>query len=167
MLDPGLLADLRARVGEPGLITGERVRERLDVNGHAPGATVLVRPRSTEEVSAVLALCHARRQNVITHGGRTGLVEGTATGERDLILSTERLDAIEDVDAAGRCMRVQSGVVLQRVQEQAEQHDLMFPLDLGGRGSCTIGGNIATNAGGVRVVRYGMMRALVLGVEAV
>ena len=167
MVDAGLIADIRAVVGDPGVITGDGVRERADVMGHHAQATALVRPGSTEEISAVLRLCHARRQTVVTHGGRTGLVEGTATAPGDLILSTERLTAIEYTDVAGRSMRVQSGVVLQHVQEEAEKHDLMFPLDLGGRGSCTIGGNIATNAGGVRVVRYGMMRALVLGVEAV
>ena len=77
------------------------------------------------------------------------------------------MNAIERVDVTGRTMRVQSGAILQRVQEEAERHDLMFALDLGGRGTCTIGGNISTNAGGVRVLRYGMMRALVLGIEAV
>jgi FAD/FMN-containing dehydrogenase len=167
MLDPGLLADLRAVVGESGLLTGTAVHERTDVNGHVPRAAALVRPASTEQVSGVLRLCHARRQSVVTHGGRSGLVEGTATTEHELILSTERMNAIERVDVTGRTMRVQSGAILQRVQEEAERHDLMFALDLGGRGTCTIGGNISTNAGGVRVLRYGMMRALVLGVEAV
>jgi len=168
MLDGGLLADLRACVGESGLITGAEVRERaIDINGITPGATALVRPRSTEEVSQILKLCHARRQPVVPLGGRTGLVEGGATTARELILSTDLMNRIEHVDADGRTMRVQSGVILQRAQEEAERHELMFPLDLGGRGSCTIGGNISTNAGGVRVVRYGMMRGLVLGLEAV
>jgi FAD/FMN-containing dehydrogenase len=167
MLDPGLLADLHAVVGESGLLTGAAVHERTDVNGHVPRAAALVRPVSTEQVSGVLRLCHARRQSVVTHGGRSGLVEGTATTEHELILSTERMNAIERVDVTGRTMRVQSGAILQRVQEEAERHDLLFALDLGGRGTSTIGGNISTNAGGVRVLRYGMMRALVLGVEAV
>ena len=167
MLDSGLLADLRAVVGESGLLTGAAVHERTDVNGHVPRASALVRPATTEQVSGVLRLCHARHQSVVTHGGRSGLVEGTATTESELILSTERMNAIERVDVTGRTMRVQSGAILQRVQEEAERHDLMFALDLGGRGTCTIGGNISTNAGGVRVLRYGMMRALVLGLEAV
>jgi FAD/FMN-containing dehydrogenase len=168
MLDAGLLTDLRAALGESGLITGEQVRERaVDINGVPPRATAMARPRSTEQVAAVLRLCHARRQPVVPLGGRTGLVEGGATTEDEIILSTELMNQIERVDAPGRSMRVQAGVILQRAQEEAERHDLMFPLDLGGRGSCTIGGNIATNAGGVRVVRYGMMRGLVLGLEAV
>jgi len=168
MLDSTLLAELRAAVGEQGLVTGERVREcALDVQGHVPGAQALVRPRSTEQVAAVLRACHAHRQPVVPQGGRTGLVEGTVTTARELILSLELMNRIERVDAPGRSMRVESGVILQRAQEEAERHDLMFPLDLGARGSCTIGGNIATNAGGVRVVRFGMMRNLVLGLEAV
>ncbi len=168
MLDSAFLADLRAIVGAEALLTGERVREcATDVQGHAPGAPALVRPHSTAEVSAILRLCHTRGQAVVPHGGRTNLVEGTATRDRELIVSLERMNRIEHVDAPGRTMRVEAGVILQRAQEEAERHDLMFPLDLGARGSCTIGGNISTNAGGVRVLRFGMMRSLVLGVEAV
>ena len=168
MLDSGLLADLRAVVGDQALLTGERVKEcATDVQGLVPGAQALVRPRSTGEVSAVLRLCHARGQAVVPHGGRTNLVEGTATSSTEIILSLERMSRIEEVDAPGRTMRVEAGAILQRVHEEADRHDLMFPLDLGARGSCTIGGNISTNAGGVRVLRFGMMRSLVLGVEAV
>jgi FAD/FMN-containing dehydrogenase len=168
MLDSGLLADLRAVVGDQALLTGERVREcATDVQGHAPGAPALVRPHSTAEVAAVLRLCHARGQGVVPHGGRTNLVEGTSSSGSELIVSLERMNRIEHVDVPGRTMRVEAGVILQRAQEEAERHELMFPLDLGARGSCTIGGNISTNAGGVRVLRFGMMRSLVLGVEAV
>ena len=168
MLESSLLADLRAAVGEHAVLTGERVREcAVDVQGHVPGAAALVRPRSTAEVSAVLRLCHDRGQPVVPQGGRTNLVEGTVSSPRELIVSLERMNRIERVDAAGRTMRVEAGVILQRAQEEAERHDLMFPLDLGARGSCTIGGNISTNAGGVRVLRFGMMRSLVLGIEAV
>lgn len=127
----------------------------------------VVKPRNTAEVSAVLRICHAHSQVVVPLGGLTGLVEGAAAGESDLRLSLQRLNEIEDVDVAGRTMRAGAGVILQRAQEEAEKHGLMFPLDLGARGSCTIGGNVSTNAGGVRVVRYGMMRANVLGLEAV
>jgi FAD/FMN-containing dehydrogenase len=168
MLDASLLAELRAAVGEQALLTGDRVREcAVDVQGHLPGATALVRPRSTQEVSSVLRLCHARGQPVVPQGGRTNLVEGTVSSPHELIVSLERMNRIERVDAPGRTMRVEAGVILQRAQEEAERHELMFPLDLGARGSCTVGGNIATNAGGVRVLRFGMMRSLVLGIEAV
>jgi FAD/FMN-containing dehydrogenase len=168
MVDASLLAELRAAVGEQALLTGERVREcAVDVQGHVPGASALVRPRSTAEVASVLRICHARGQPVVPQGGRTNLVEGTISSPDELIISLERMNHIERVDAAGRTMRVEAGVILQRAQEEAERHEMLFPLDLGARGSCTIGGNIATNAGGVRVLRFGMMRSLVLGIEAV
>ena len=168
MADSRLLADLRALVGDWGVVTGEPLHSRTyDPFAGEIRAEVLVRPRDTAQVSAVLRLCHSRGQVVVTHGGMTGLVYGTAARASDLLLSLEALNRIENVDVAGRTMRVQAGVTLQRTQEEAERFDLMFPLDLGGRGSATIGGNISTNAGGMRVVRYGMMRSLVLGVEAV
>ncbi|HVW69490.1 MAG TPA: FAD-binding oxidoreductase [Steroidobacteraceae bacterium] len=165
-----LLPDLRAIVGDEGLVMGDRLRERakgLDEGAGEVRARFLVRPRDAPQVSAILRLCNSRKQIVVTHGGVTGLVYGCAAGVDDLILSLEALNRIEGVDVAGRTLRVEAGVTLQRAQEEAERHDLMFPLDLGGRATATIGGNISTNAGGMRVIRYGMMRSLVLGVEAV
>ena len=168
MPDAELLADLRALLGEQGVVTGERLAGRVYDQHVGPVlAQVLVRPADTTQVSAVLHLCHARRQPVVPHGGLTGLVYGGAVGEDEIILSLEALNRIESVDVAGRTMRVEAGVTLQRVQEEAERFNLMFPLDLGARGTATIGGNISTNAGGMRVVRYGMMRSLVLGLEVV
>ena len=163
-----LLADLRALLGERGVVTGERLRSRVYDRHVGPvQAQVLVRPADTSQVSAVLSLCHARGQPVVPHGGLTGLVYGCAASEDELILSLEALNRIESVDVAGRTMRVEAGVTLQRVQEEAGRHNLMFALDLGARGTATIGGNISTNAGGMRVVRFGMMRSLVLGLEVV
>src|SRR6266403_2962410 len=163
-----LLADLRARLGEQGVVTGERLAGRVYDRHVGPVlAQVWVRPADTSQVSAVLRLCHARGQPVVPHGGLTGLVYGAAVGEDEVILSLEALNRIESVDVAGRTMRVEAGVTLQRVQEEAERFNLMFPLDLGARGTATIGGNISTNAGGMRVVRFGMMRSLVLGLEVV
>ena len=130
-------------------------------------ARVLLRPRTTEEVSTALRICHEHGQTVVTHGGLTGLVEGGITEAHDVVLSTERMNAIEAINPMERTVVVQSGVVLQTLQETVAEHGLMFPLDLGGRGSCTVGGNISTNAGGNRVIRYGMTRDMVLGVEAV
>lgn len=168
MPDAAFLADLRAALGPGNVLTGDRVRERaLDPVVGPVEADVLVKPRDTAQVSAVLRLCHARGQPVVPHGGLTGLVHGAVARKDEIVLSLAGLDAIELVDAAGRTLRAGAGVTLQRVQEEAERHELMFPLDLGARGSATIGGNIATNAGGTRVVRYGMIRSLVLGLEAV
>src|SRR5690242_15950300 len=168
MAETNLVADLRSAVGEAGLLTGDKLAQRTyDPFAGRITSKILVRPTSTAQVSDVLRLCHSRGQVVVPHGGLTGLVYGTSAGDSDVILSMEALTRIENVDVAGRTIRVQAGVTLQRTQEEAERHSLMFPLDLGGRATATIGGNISTNAGGMRVVRYGMMRNLVLGLEAV
>jgi len=163
-----LKSDLRTIVGEQGMLEGAAVRERGATLFHGRvDAELLVRPRTTEQVSAVLNLCHSLGQPVVTHGGLTGLVQGADANREDIVLSLEAMNAIERVDVPGRSLRAQAGVQLGRVQRAAEEHDMVFPLDLGARDSCTVGGNISTNAGGLRVVRYGMMRSLVLGIEAV
>ena len=167
-LKTDLKSDLRAIVGEPGLLEGAAVRERAATLWHGRvEAELLVRPRSTEQVSAVLRLCHARGQPVVTHGGLTGLVNGADAERGDLVLSLESMNTIERIDVPGRSLRAQAGAKLGDVQRAAEAHQLVFPLDLGARDSATVGGNISTNAGGLRVLRYGMMRNLVLGIEAV
>lgn len=163
-----LHSDLRAIVGDQGILAGEAVRDRGAVLFHGRvDAELLVRPRDTAQVSQILALCHARGQPVVVHGGLTGLVNGADASHGDLVLSLESMNAIERVDAPGRTLRAQAGVKLGNVQREAEKHGMVFPLDLGARDSATVGGNISTNAGGLRVLRYGMMRNLVLGVEAV
>ncbi|MFZ2155343.1 MAG: FAD-binding oxidoreductase [Bradyrhizobium sp.] len=130
-------------------------------------AQALVRPRTTEEISRVLRWCHDHGIAVVTQGGLTGLVHGADAAPAEVILSMERMRAIEDIDPVQRTAVVQAGVVLQTLQEAVEEHGLSFPLDLGARGSATIGGNAATNAGGNRVIRYGMTRDMILGLEVV
>jgi FAD/FMN-containing dehydrogenase len=104
---------------------------------------------------------------VVTHGGLTGCVEGAVSGPDEIIISLERMNRIESIDPLGGTATVQAGVILENLQNAVAEQNLLFPLDLGARGSCTIGGNIATNAGGINVLRYGMMRSLVLGLEVV
>ena len=164
-----LLADIRALVGDAGLLTGDALRGRsAGIWSAAPlEARALVRPRSTEQVAGVLGLCHGAGQSVIPVGGMTGLAGAHQSGPDDIVLSTERMKRIESIDPDGRSMVVEAGAILQQVQEAAEEAGLYFALDLGARASCTIGGNIATNAGGVRVLRYGMMREQLLGIEVV
>jgi FAD/FMN-containing dehydrogenase len=127
----------------------------------------LARPRTTAEVSTVLSRCNQHGVPVVAQGGRTGLAGGATPGSGSVILSMERMRSMEAVDVASSTIAVEAGAVLEAVQQAADRADLLFPLDIGGRGSCTIGGNISTNAGGNRVLRYGMMRDLVLGLEAV
>lgn len=164
-----LLDTIQNIVGRGGLLLGEDVTARpLDWMGHGNReALAIVRPTSTEQVAEVLKACHAVSQNVIALGGLTGLVQGTNTTAGDIILSLERMTNVEDIDTLGKTMTVQAGAPLQKVQTAAANKGLQFALDLGARGSCTIGGNIATNAGGNQVLRYGMMREQVLGLEAV
>lgn len=130
-------------------------------------AAALVRPRTTAEVSAALKVCHERGQVVVTQGGLTGCVQGATTNEDCVVISMERMNSIEEIDLVGRTATAQAGVVLQKLQEAVRDKGMLFPIDLGARGSCTIGGNVATNAGGINVIRYGMMRSRVLGLEAV
>ena len=168
----GTSAVTRALIDELG---ADRVLLGEDVTSRGAGiwrtdnvcARVLVRPRSTEEVARALKICHAHDQSVVAHGGLTGLVESAITTENDVVISLERMNEIEEINPLERTAVVQSGVILQTLQEAAADQGLMFPLDLGGRGSCTIGGNISTNAGGNRVIRYGMARDMVLGLEVV
>lgn len=130
-------------------------------------ANALVMPASTSEVSAVLQQCHLRDQALLTQGGLTNCVAAVESTKDDVILSTERMRGIVDIDRVGGTVTVEAGVILQTLQDTVAAEGLYFPLDLGARGSCTIGGNVATNAGGINVLRYGMMRNLVLGLETV
>ena len=165
------LLDSLAATLPPGTVsTGDDVgaRHQCDWTGRSPcRPPAVIRPRSTEEVSIALRLCNAAGQPVVVQGGLTGLAGGATPRAGEVALSLERLVGVEEVDPDGGTMRVLSGKPLAAVQDAAEAHGLQFPLDLGARGSCTIGGNISTNAGGNRVIRYGMTRALVLGLEAV
>jgi FAD/FMN-containing dehydrogenase len=128
---------------------------------------VLILPRSTAEVAIALRTCSELECPVVAQGGRTGLAGGATPSDGWAILSMERMRAVSPPDLASGTLIAEAGAPLQLVQETAAAAGLLFPLDIGGRGSCTIGGNIATNAGGNRVLRYGMMRELVLGLEVV
>jgi FAD/FMN-containing dehydrogenase len=164
-----LLKQIESVVGKAGLLSGKQLAGRSAGiwSGTELEALALVRPCSTAEVAEVMKLCHAAGQVVVPAGGMTGLAGGHESTHSDIVLSTERMNRIESTDADSRHMTVQAGVILQTVQEAADDAGLMFALDLGARASCTIGGNIATNAGGVRVLRFGMMREQVLGLEVV
>lgn len=162
-----LIEQLRAALGDKGVLTGADAEEKAQGAFSALGTPLaVVRPASTEEVAEVLKLCQSTGQPIVAWGGKTGLVEG-AHADGAIALSLERMNAIEEVDEIAGTMTVQSGVPLEAACDAAEARGLFFPLDLGARGSATIGGNISTNAGGNRVLRYGMMRDMVLGLEAV
>lgn len=127
----------------------------------------LFRPRSTQEVSDAMKIATAHRLSVVPQGGLTGLTGGTVPNEGALLISMERMNKIEAVDPISQTLTTQAGVPLEAIQIAADAAGMLFPLDIGSRGTCQIGGNLSTNAGGNRVLRYGMARAMVLGLEAV
>jgi len=164
-----LIADLIAIASAKNVITGDALLERPTSywDSSSTRAIAVVKPATTEQVSAILALCNRRKQTVVVQGGLTGVVQGANSSVEDVVISLTRLDKILEVNEVDGVAQVESGVVLQSLQNELTDRGLLFPLDLGARGSCTIGGNVATNAGGINVLRYGMMRNLVLGLEVV
>lgn len=163
-------AELGAVLGDKGLRIGEDIPQAnyTDWSGHTPTRPLaLLLPASTEEVSQALRICHAHRVPITPQGGLTGMAGGAIPAAGTVALSLSRMNAIESVDAAGATLQAQAGVTLQAVQEAAREAGLLFGVDLGARGSCQIGGNISTNAGGMEVLQYGMMREQVLGLEVV
>ena len=164
-----LLRAIGEVVGPGGLLVGDAVAGRRSGIWRHDGiaAKAIARPRDTAQVSRVLKLCNDAGQPLVAHGGLTGLAESAITAPSELALSLERMNAIVEVDPVERTLVAEAGAVLEAVQNAADEQGMMFPLDIGARGSCTIGGNIATNAGGNRVLRYGMAREMVLGLEAV
>jgi FAD/FMN-containing dehydrogenase len=170
-IDAHALALLRQAVGPRGVVEdGARARYEHDFRRQYTGSTPLVlRPEATAEVSRVLALCHEHRIGVVPHGGNTSYCGGAtpdASGSQ-IVLSLERMHRVRAVDALNDAITVEAGCILADVQSAAERAGRLFPLRLGSEGSCQIGGNLSTNAGGTAVLRYGMMRDLVLGLEVV
>ena len=129
--------------------------------------SALVAPSSTEQVAATLAACSAAGRPVVPIGGLTNLVRGCATRPDDIGLSLGRMNDIEEIDPVAQTMTVQAGVTLHDAQAAAARAGLYFPVDIGARDNCMLGGNVSTNAGGTKVIRYGMIRDSVLGLEAV
>lgn len=156
-------------LGVEQVMAGDKLRERATSywDSSPTEARCLVRPVSTEQLSEALRLCHENGQTVVTQGGLTGIVQGALATKNDVIVSLERMNKIESVDTLDGVAVIQAGAILQSVQESVAEKGFLFPVDFGARGSCTIGGAVATNAGGINVLRYGMMRNVVLGLEAV
>jgi FAD/FMN-containing dehydrogenase len=133
----------------------------------APAPSLLVRPRSTDEVSRFLALASRYRVPVVPSGGRTGLAGGAVASKQEVILSLERMRTMNPVDSLALAVRVQAGAVTEAVHQHCAKEGLFWPVDFASKGSSHVGGNIATNAGGVRVIRYGLTRNWVLGLQVV
>jgi len=169
-LSPELIARFRAVVGdkyavtEPADVAPYVTEERGLFRGHSP---LILRPGSTAEVSAICKLATEHKIALVPQGGNTGLVGGQTPHHGEVVVSTRRLDKIRDIDPASNTMTIESGVVLQVAQQKAAEVDRLFPLSLGAEGSCTIGGNLSTNAGGTAALAFGVAREMALGLEVV
>ena len=137
---------------------------RSKYKGQSP---LLLKPKTTAQVSRILAICNETRTAVVPQGGNTGLVGAQIPFDNEVLISLARMNAVRALDEAGHTITVEAGMILANVHKAADEHELMFPLSLAAEGSATIGGNLSTNAGGVNVLRYGMARDLVLGLEVV
>ena len=167
----GLLDALRSHVGPAQVLTeGDLSAYELDWRKRWRGRSLaVVRPGSTAEVAQVVRSCAQHGASLVPQGGNTGLVGGGVTDASGLqvLLSLARLNRVRTIDAANSTLTAEAGCVLQAVQQAAEQAGYLFPLSLAAEGSCTLGGNLATNAGGTQVLRYGNARELCLGLEVV
>src|ERR1700689_2782963 len=169
-IDAGLLARFAAIVGARNAITDAAEiapylsEERGLYHGRSP---LVLRPASVEEVAAIAKLANETGTPLVPQGGNTGLVGGQTPLNGELVLSLKRLDRVREVDATSNTMTCEAGVVLANAQEAAAAAGRLFPLSLGAEGSCTIGGNLSTNAGGTGALAYGVARELVLGLEVV
>ncbi len=169
-LASALIARFVAIVGDKYAVTDPAAQEPYLVEGRGlyRGHTPLVlRPGSVEEVAAIVRLANDTATAIVPQGGNTGLVGGQISHDGEVVLSLTRLDRIREVDAGSNTMTCEAGVVLANAQQAAAAADRLFPLSLGAEGSCTIGGNLSTNAGGTGALAYGVARDLVLGLEVV
>ncbi len=165
-----MLEELGAALGPQGCLTGADVPEAARSDASRTGRDLpraLLRPATVEEVSRALAICHRHGVAVVPQGGMTGLAGGANPEAKAVALSLSRLSGVEEIDGEAMAMVVRAGTVLEVAQKAAEAAGFLLPIDLGARGSCQIGGNIATNAGGLRVIRDGVTRDNLLGIEAV
>lgn len=165
-----LLKSLRDALGADAVVVGDAIPDQhfgdaSKVPPNPPAALLL--PSSTAQVSDCLRICHAAGQRVVVQGGMTGLAGAAVPQPGEIAITLRRMSSVEEVDVDGMCLIAQAGTPLANVQDAAAAAGLYCCIDLGSRGSCTIGGNVATNAGGNHVVRYGMTRRNILGLEAV
>ena len=165
-----LLNELRRLLGAANVLTDDLDSYVTDWRKRAKGkALCVVRPGNTTEVAAVVKACAKAGVSIVPQGGNTGLVVGSIPDDTgtQVLLSLQRMNAVRTIDGQNLTITVEAGCVLQNLQSAAEQAGYLFPLSLGSEGSCTIGGNLSTNAGGTQVVRYGNTRELCLGLEVV
>ena len=169
-MQDSVISRLIELLGVDMVLTGTDLLSRYDHiwnMDNALTAKAVLLPRSTQDVSDILSICHEFDQAVVIHGGLTGLVGGTQVDRDTVVISTEKLNQIIELDEVSRTITVEAGVILEDIHHAVAENELLFPMNFGAKGSAQIGGVIATNAGGLSVFRYGMTRNLVLGLEVV
>eukprot|EP00873_Tetraselmis_striata_P040079 jgi/Tetstr1/460343/TSEL_005643.t1 len=157
-------------LGESAVITGEDECAPYNsdwMRKYTGQSQIALKPRTTEQVAAILEYCNRRKLAVVPQGGNTGLVGGSVPVYDEVVLNTSNMNSVHSIDPISGVLVCQAGCVLQRLDDYARDHGFIMPLDLGAKGSCQIGGNVATNAGGLRLVRYGSLHGSVLGLEVV
>ena len=169
-ITPDVLSRFAAIVGDKYAVTDAHdmapylIEDRGLFQGHSP---MVLRPGSTAEIAAICKLATLTKTALVPQGGNTGLVGGQTPQHGEIVVSMRRLDKIRAVDIQSNTMTAEAGVILANAQNTASDADRLFPLSLGAEGSCTIGGNLSTNAGGIAALAYGVARDLVLGLEVV
>jgi len=164
------LDQLKVILGKENILTGDRVAERsyhiwkLD---QPLRAIAVVFPQTTQEVAQIVSLCQQHKQPIVVHGGLTNMVGSTETQGNEVVVSMEKMNRLLEIDPISKTVTVEAGVILEHLHQATSQEGLMFPVTYGAKGSAQVGGMIATNAGGLRVFRYGMTRNSVLGLEVV
>ncbi len=170
LLAPDTIARFAAIVGDRhALVDAQTIAPYVteDRNLFAGHSALVLRPGSTAEVAAICRLASETRTALVPQGGNTGLVGGQTPVHGEVVISLKRMDAIRDIDPDSNTMTAEAGVILQNAQTRAAEADRLFPLSLGAEGSCTIGGNLSTNAGGTAALAYGVAREMALGLEVV
>ena len=170
MSDINIISLFESILDKSSIITGEKLKSRFyhiwktDI----PLESIcLLLPKDTDQVSAILKTCNDNNQEIIVHGGLTNLVGSTKSTKNQVVVSLEKMNNIIEIDEKGKTVTCESGVIIEDIINSVKEKDLLLPLNFGARGSAQIGGAVSTNAGGLRVFKYGMTRSLVLGLEAV
>lgn len=170
MLTPDVLIQIHSILGDQGLRTNALSLETYGRDWtkiYEPAPSAIALPKSTEQVQAIIQLANQRGFKIVPSGGRTGLSGGAVAMQGELVVSLERMNKILDFNAQDRSLSCEAGVITAQVQQFAAEQGLFYPVDFASAGSSHIGGNIATNAGGIKVIRYGLTRQQVLGLEVV
>lgn len=165
-----LINSFKKILDDSSIITGDSLKSRfyhIWKTDSSLESICLLLPKNTNEISSILKICHDNNQEVIVHGGLTNLVGSTISNNNQVVISLEKMNKILEVDDLGKTLTCEAGAIIEDLINKAKEKDLLLPLNFGARGSAQIGGAISTNAGGLRVFKYGMTRTLVLGIEVV